>query len=310
MCGTIKLNAGSGGIDMAKADAMTLIEFQLRFNSEENCETYLFQKRWPRGFCCSSCKHNKYYYISTRNLYECQECGHQVSLTAGTLMHKSKLPLSTWFWAIFLVVQDKRGRSALSLSQLLKLNYRTAWRLLHKIRHAMSARDANYKLSGFVEMDDAYFGAPQKGMDGRGTNKAKVSVAVATDENGNPRFVRMNVIDKMSSAEMQRVADNCITKGSKITSDGLSAYKKLSEIGYTHNSKNYYQANDDFLKWLHIIISNAKAFINGTYHGLGHEYLQSYLDEFCYRFNRRFFSNELFARLLNACLATSHFSVS
>lgn len=158
---------------MARADSMTLLEFQQKFGSEEACESYLFRKRWPKGFCCPSCNHTKYYYIKTRKLYECQQCGHQASLTAGTIMHKSKLPLLTWFWAIFFVVHNKRGRSALSIAQLLELNYRTAWRLLHKIRHAMSERDANYKLSGFVEMDDAYFGSPQKGMDGRELKKQK-----------------------------------------------------------------------------------------------------------------------------------------
>lgn len=295
---------------MARADSMTLIEFQQKFASEEACESYLFQKRWPKGFCCPNCKHTKYYYIKTRKLYECRQCGHQASLTAGTIMHKSKLPLVTWFWAIFLVVHDKRGRSALSIAQLLELNYRTSWRLLHKIRHAMSERDANYKLSGFIEMDDAYFGSPQKGMDGRGTKKAKVSIAVATDEVGNPRFVRMNILSKMSTEEMQRVARECIEKGSTVTSDGLGSYKKLKEIGYNHISKNYYQADDDFLKWLHVIISNAKAFINGTYHGLGQKYLQAYLDEFCYRFNRRFYPNQLFSRLLNACLSAKHFKVA
>jgi transposase-like protein len=174
----------------------------------------------------------------------------------------------------------------------------------------MSERDANYKLSGFVDMDDAYFGSPQKGMDGRGTKKAKVSIAVATDETGNPRFVRMNVLSKMSTEEMQRVARECIEEGSTVTSDGLGAYKKLKEIGYTHISENYYQADDEFLKWLHVIISNAKAFINGTYHGLGQKHLQAYLDEFCYRFNRRFYPNQLFGRLLNACLSAKHFKVA
>lgn len=290
---------------MARADSMTLIEFQQKFSSEGVCESYLFEKRWPKGFYCPNCNHTKYYYINARKLYECQECGHQTSLTAGTIMHKSKLPLLTWFWAIYLVAHDKRGRSALSISQLLKLNYRTAWRLLHKIRYAMSERDANYKLSGYVEMDDAYFGAPQKGMDGRGTKKAKVSIALATDETGKPRFVRMNVLNKVSTIEIQRVAQDCIKIGSTVTSDGLGAYKRLKDIGYNHISKNFYQADDDFLKWVHVVISNAKAFILGTYHGLGQTHLQSYLDEFCYRFNRRAYPRELFGRLLNACLSAS-----
>lgn len=295
---------------MAKVETMSLIQFQQRFHNEEACETYLFKQRWPDGFRCPDCQHDQYYFIQKRKLYECRQCRHQTSLTAGTIMHKSKLSLLTWFWAIYLVAHDKRGRSALSIAQLLELNYRTAWRLLHKIRCAMSERDANYQLAGIVEMDDAYFGSPRPGTDGRGTTKTKVVVSLATDEQGNPRLARMHVIDQVTIAEINRVAQDCIVKGSTIVSDGHRSYNHLKELGYKHMSKVYYRAGTDFLKWVHTIISNAKAYIDGTYHGLDATYLQAYLDEFCYRFNRRFFPNELFGRLLNACVSASPVRVS
>lgn len=269
---------------MARIDAMTLLDFQQRFNNEQACEEYLFTQKWPGGFKCPDCQHKKYYFVQTRRIYECRKCGHQTSLTAGTLLHRSKLPLLKWFWAIYMVVHDKRGRSALSIAGLLKINYRTAWRLLHKIRHSMCTRDANYVLSGLVEMDDAYFGAPQKGSDGRGTTKAKVIIALSTDESGNPKFIRMKVASRISKEEIQRVALSCVKPGSTVTSDGLNCYQVLKDIGYDHHYKDYYKENEEFLKWLHIVISNAKAFILGTYHGLSKKYLQPYLDEYCYRF--------------------------
>lgn len=226
-------------------------------------------------------------------------------------MHKTKLPLLVWFWAIYLVAHDKRGRSALSVAQILNINYRTAWRLLRKIRNAMSQRDAGYQLAGIVEMDDAYFGAPKPGTDGRGTTKTAVAVALAKSEAGGPRFVRMHVIDRVTIAEIHRVATECVATGATIVSDGHASYKRLQELGYKHVSQDYNKSDpEEFLKWLHILIGNAKAFIDGTYHELDSKYLQSYLDEFCYRFNRRQFPNELFSRLLNACLFATPAMVS
>jgi len=292
-----------------KTEEFNLLEFQKKFNTEEECEKYLFQKRWPKGFKCPICGHTDYYYISTRKLYECKECCHQTSITAGTIMHRSKLKLTIWFWTLYLVTNDKRGRSALSIAQMFDLNYRTAWRLLHKIRHAMAERDSNYILSSFIEMDDAYFGAPCPNTDGRGTSKTKVAIALSTDTKGNPLYVRMKVIAAVSTNEIRNFANECVENGSKITTDGHSSYKQLKK-DYTHEYQNYYESEDtNFLKYLHIIISNAKAYISGTYHGLIEKRLQSYLDEFCYRFNRRFNTKQLFGRVLNACISGKHYVV-
>lgn len=223
-------------------------------------------------------------------------------------MHKTKLPLTTWFLALYMVAHGKRGKSALSLSQILGVSYVTASRLLRKIRHAMKERDSLYMLSGIVEMDDAYFGAPSKGKDGRGTNKSKAVIALSKDGHNHPAYLRIEVIDQVTIKEIQRVAKGCIRPGSRIVSDGHTSYKPLSNIGYTHESRSYYKEDkEDFLKMLHIIIGNAKAYIQGTYHGIGGKHLQSYFDEFCFRFNRRFNPNEIFDRLLNVCaLAIPH----
>lgn len=296
---------------MATTKGMTLLEFQRKFPNEQACREHLFQLRWGNGFVCPRCQGNKFYFIEKRMLYECSSCGHQTSLTAGTIMHKTKLPLLVWFWAIYLVAHDKRGRSALSLAQVLSLNYRTAWSLLHKIRYAMQQRDAHYQLAGLVEMDDTYVGAPKSGTDGRGTTKQAVAVALQTDSKGNPQFVRMKVIQRVTMAEIHRVAREVIAAGSTIISDGHSSYKRLTELGYQHVSQDFKRADPDvFLKWLHVVIGNAKAFIEGTYHGLSIRYLQAYLDEFCYRFNRRRNPNELFSRLLNACVSVTPAQVS
>lgn len=296
---------------MAKAESLSLIQFQKNFGTEEDCASYIMHKRWKDGFSCPKCQHEKYYYINTRRLYECAACHYQASVTAGTMMHKSKLPLTIWFWAIYLVAHDKRVKSALSLSQILDLNYRTALRLMRKIREAMRVRDNNYLLSGVVEMDDAYFGAPRKGTDGRGTSKAKAVIALSKDSKNHPAYLRIKVIDQVTIDEINRVAKECVKPGSKIVSDGHSSYKKLIEHGYLHECKSYYKEDKDtFLKMLHNVIRNVKAYIQGTYHGLSSVYLQSYFDEFCFRFNRRFNPNELFDRLLNACVLADPYPVS
>ena len=286
---------------------MGLIEFQRRFPTEEACEEHLFKVRWPEGFICPNCQSMRFYKVQTRGLYQCTSCRRQTSVTAGTVIHKSKMPLQIWFWAIYLCVTDKRGRSALSLSRHVGVSYPTAWLMLHKIRPAMAARDASYKLSGLVEIDDAYFGGqtqrePGSGKGhGRGTDKAKVVVAVSM-ANGKPAYVRMKVIDQMSTRELTGFATECVKPGAEIVTDGLAAYTKLSELGYNHSPKVFKKEGPEFLKWVHTIISNAKAYIDGTYHGLDKVHLQSYLDEFCYRFNRRNRSKELFSRLLAACV--------
>ena len=166
----------------------------------------------------------------------------------------------------------------------------------------MAYRDTLYKLDGIVDMDEAYFGAPVPGKRGRGTGQVKALVAVGLTENKKPRFVKIQRIKRLDARSVKAFAVSQITKGSIIRTDGLNVYRCLSELGFSHEpivvcSK----AKSDVLHWVHIIISNAKAFIIGTFHGLDDKHIQRYLNVFCYRFNRRYRESELFDRLLLAC---------
>jgi transposase-like protein len=222
-------------------------------------------------------------------------------------MHKTRTSLLVWFWAIYLVSNDKRGTSGAQLSQQFSISYPTAWLMLHKIRKAISNRDAKYTLAGIVEMDDTFIGAPTEGgKRGRGTEKTKVVASLSLNKSGHPLYLKMNVVEDIKASTLSEVACKTIVPGTAVSTDLFRSYNQLSKDGYIHLPKEFnYEDNPDHLKWLHTIISNAKFFIAGTYHGLGPKHLQFYLDEFCYRFNRRKFKGQLFNRLLNACASTS-----
>jgi transposase-like protein len=285
-------------------EEMTFKEFMDRFRSEEDCREHLFKMRWPEGFICPKCGHKEYYFIQYRNHYECRSCGHQTSLTAGTIMHKSHTGLREWFLAIFLITHDKRGISATQLSKDVGISYYAAWLMLHKLRDAMAQRDAKYLLGGSIEMDDAFFGAPTEGgKRGRGTDKTPAIIELELDEQGRPEYIKIEVVDAVNGETIVDMAKRTIEPGSEIYTDGLNSYEKLSPEGYEHHAENFDpQENPDHLQWLHTIISNLKAFIGGTYHGLDRKHLQRYFDEFSYRFNRRKFAAQLFNRLLVACV--------
>ena len=141
---------------MARAESITFEEFRTRFSTEESCRAELFRLRFPNGFVCPKCGCTEYYPVRGRNTFQCRACRRQTSVTAGTVMHRTHLPLTAWFWAIYLCATDKRGISAVQLSRTLNICYESAWYLLHRIRCAMAQRDENYALSGIVEMDDGY----------------------------------------------------------------------------------------------------------------------------------------------------------
>ena len=214
-------------------------------------------------------------------------------------MHRTHLPLTVWFWAIYLCATDKRGISAVQLSRTLNICYESAWYLLHRIHHAMSKRGEKYVLSGIVEMDDGYVGgASHGGKSVRGTYKAKIVVALSKTENGAALFTRMQVVEDVTGGTLQQVVNKAVAPGAKIECDGYKSYRSLS--GVELDAKKYEPGD---LHWLHKAISNLKAFLLGTYHGRCRQ-LQAYLDEFCFRFNRRKTGNQIFSRLARA-VATS-----
>jgi len=296
---------------MAQQKAMSLLDFQEQFNSEDACREHLYKMRWPEGFVCPKCgAAEEPFHIKSRNLYQCRHCNHQASITAGTVLEKTRIPLLKWFWAMFLMSNDKRGCSAKQLSIELELCYSTAWFLCHRIRSAMGERDTQYVLSGYIEADDAFFGAPtSNGKRGRGTDKSVVLVGLSLSDKGYPQYTKMQVVPNVQGETVAAFAEENIAKGSAIGSDGYASYRILSEKGFVHEGRICDPVSDpEHLKWLHTIISNAKAFIAGTYHGLAEKHLQRYLDEYCYRFNRRKFTLQHFDRTLFACIFASKIS--
>jgi len=291
---------------MAQQNPMTILEFQERFNTEESCREHLYKMRWPEGFVCPKCGvKDEPFNIASRSRYQCKHCNHQASVTSGTVMDKTRVPLRKWFWAMYMMSHDKRGCSAVQVGRELSLPYATAWLLCHKIRSAMGERDAQYVLDGYIEVDDAFFGgASDSGKRGRGTDKSVVLVGVSLDEKRRPKFAKMQLAENVKSETLKAFAKENFAPGAVLTSDGFSSYKALSE-DYTHTGEPQSLKNSEHLKWLHVIISNAKSFIFGTYHGLESLHLQSYLNEFCYRFNRRKFSLQHFDRTLSACIFAS-----
>ena len=185
---------------MAHAENITFEEFRTRFSTEESCRAELFRLRFPNGFVCPKCGHKHGCRLSN-GLYQCTHCHRQTSVTAGTVLHHSHVSLSKWFLAFYFVSQDKRGLSVVQLSNQIGVTYKTAWSMLRRIRSAMGQRDAAYLLSGVVEFDDAYFGGPTAGgKRGRGTEKAKVFVALSLDAHGNPQY--LNGCDKKYQADL------------------------------------------------------------------------------------------------------------
>ena len=283
-----------------KGKPMSFMEFAEKFATEEACREKVFQARWPEGFVCPKCGGRMCCYVTSKNCYQCYKCKHQTTPKVGTLMEKSPLPYKTWLWAIYLVATDKRGISAMSLMRQLHVTYKTAWYLLHRIREAMGKRDEKYLLDGCVEFDDSYFGGTHPGgKRGRGTDKSKVLMAVSKDKKGCAKHMKLRVVQNLKGPTVGKFAREVIAVGSAIETDALHSYRKALGEKYNHNWE-VFDAQKEMLLWLHTILSNVKEDILGTFHGVSKKYLQRYLDEIAYRFNRRFMQPVLFDHLLSA----------
>lgn len=290
---------------MSQQKGMSFKKFRQQSQTEEACEEYLFQQRWPDGFVCLKCGGTGCYHLHGRREYVCKHCHRQSSVTAGTVLHHTHLPLTVWFWAIYLVARDKRGISAAQLSRELEIAYSSAWYLLHRLHKAMGQRDQDYVLSGIVELDDAYFGAPKpNGKRGRGTEKASALAAVFLTGQEHPRFLKIQV-SKLDAESVSIVVQRIVRSGSNIHSDALGSFRASLREGYVHHYQ-VFDKNSGALRWVHTLIFNLKSFLVGAYHGLGNKHLQSYFDEFNFRFNRRFWPDQLFPQTCRSCGCFQH----
>jgi len=262
----------------------SLLEFFDAFPDENACEDYLFELRYSKGFVCPLCGYTACCKISGRREFQCSRCRHQESLTARTVMHKTRLPLRKWFLAVYLVTHDKRGISAMRLAWELGVARDTAYRMLCSIRSAMADVAIPLNLSGTVELDDAYIGS-KGGLRGRGTDRAPFVAAVEKSKGG---LLCMRATECLRGDDYKEFARWHVCKTARILTDGLNAIRAgLSSWSGLDSAVYDKHDKERCLPTVHHAISNFKAMINGTYHGVRKVFLQSYMDEYTYRYNNR-----------------------
>lgn len=287
----------------------TLSELEGRFSTEEACLSYLSGLRWPEGFRCPRCRGSRSW-ASARGLLTCGACGHQASVTAGTIFQDTRKPLTTWFRAIWWVTSQKTGASALGLQRVLGLaSYETAWSWLHKLRRAM-VRTGRDRLSGVVEVDESYLGAVEEGLRGRKTH-GKAIIAVAAEEDGEAiGRIRMRRIPDVSSESLEGFVTASVEPGSMVHTDGWKGYNRLSARGYLHAVTKLaggQETASEAMPRVHRVVSLLKRWLLGTHQGaVSREHLDYYLDEFTFRFNRRTSRHrgKIFYRLLQQAVIT------
>jgi len=275
------------------------------FPDEEACADYLGKIRWPYGYQCLRCSDKNALKLG-RGLYRCQSCKYEGSVIVDTLFQDTHKPLRLWFQAIWYVVSQKNGVSALGLQKALGLgSYHTAWEWLHKLRRAM-VRPNRDKLNGVIEINETMIGGEKSGKRGRGA-QGKTLVLIATEETewGIGR-IRLATISDASSEVLGNTIEQMVSIGSTIRTDGWTGYSGLSNLGYLHiPMSNHNVKNDDVVEQTHLVAALLKRWLIGTLHGgISHKNLPYYLDEFTFRFNRRTSNSrgKLFYRLIQQAL--------
>ncbi len=283
----------------------SLIDLMDMFSTEESCLEYLAQIRWPTGYRCLRCESDSYWKQGRGVLY-CRECAYEGAVTRGTLFQDTHKPLRLWFQAIWYVVNQKNGVSALGLQKALGLgSYHTAWEWLHKLRLAM-VRPGRDKLSGVVEVDETFIGGKRFNKRGRGA-EGKVLVFIAAEEA--PRGIgriRLATLENATGPTLLQAVQQNIASGSTVRSDGWDGYNLLPSHGYAHVPVRHKNAiSGDATPLTHRVASLLKRWWLGTHQGaISPEHLAEYLDEFTFRFNRRTSRSrgKLFYRLIEQAL--------
>jgi transposase-like protein len=261
----------------------TLAEFDERFPDEETCRAYLIELRWGGRICCARCGGGETWEL-TNGRFECKKCGHQTSVTAGTLLHRTRKPLRLWFRAMWEMAARKGGINACELQRMMGFgSYGTAWNWLHKLRRAMAGRSCQ-GLNGFVVIDESYLGGKGE-VRGRGTSKALV--LVAAEENGGR--IRIEPANDASAESIGPFIERNICTNAYVTTDGWSGYSRNAIGGRQHNTEaKVDHASRDPFHMCHLVAALLKRWWLGTYHGsMSPKHLPFYFEEFAFRFNRR-----------------------
>ena len=308
-------------------EGISIIEFQDRFRTEDDCLDFIEKLRWPKGFRCPNCDHDFGYRLRTRKLIQCGVCRRQTSVTAGTIFHKSRTPLRHWFWMIFQIAQDKGGASSVRLAKQLGMFQSTVWNQLHKLRHAMQRRDEGISLAGFIELDEAVIG-PHARKTGRQKEKqggprlkklgkrsaagkrrkTQTEVIVMVErENAGAGNIVMKVVYKTTRDGIQEAVEQLVDENRhSFKSDALQSHFVVRSLGHELFAKPL-SGSDlacEELPVVHRAISLLKRYLMGTYHTVSSRYLERYLSEFSFRWNRRDSERSLWLSMLKAaCFA-------
>jgi transposase-like protein len=279
---------------------MNLMKLFERFGSDDKCRAYLTEIRWPDGPTCPRCEATKAIsYVQTRRQFECESCGYQFSVLAGTIFHDTKLPLSKWFAAVYLMIESKKGMSANQMKRTLNVSYKTAWYLCHRIRAAMAAVPTE-RLTGIVEMDETFHGgkprysqpgwtAAQRSANSKATLDRK-TVVMGAIQRGGP--VRLRVAPDRSGTEIRAFAEDVLSPDTEaIYTDDWKVYRGLRDADTRHEHVNHtakeWVRGDVHSNSIESVWSLFKRSVIGSYHHLSEKHLDVYLDEIEWRYNNR-----------------------
>lgn len=299
------------GINMVQFQpGLSMSEFMDRYGTEAKCYRALYRWRWPKGFRCPACdgRARSRFRRGQVVYYQCCACRHQTTLTCGTLLDSTKLSLTQWFQAFYLLTSTKTNLAALELKRHLGVNYKAAWRLKHKVMQAMMEREEPRKLKGFVQIDDAYLGGEcNGGKPGRGSeNKQPFIIAVETDVHlEHPTVVVIEPVKAFDNASMKDWIERRLEPACEVYSDGLGCFRRLEDAGHAHTTLvtggGRAATKVQGARWVNVVLANAKRAISGVYHAVRQaKYARRYLAEAAWRFNRRFRLRDMLPRLATA----------
>jgi len=312
---------------------MRIEEFFRQFPDEGACRSYVRQIREQEGIVCRRCKGDSHYWKSDKEAWQCKACGYRTTLRSGTVMEKSKLPVRYWLSAMMFLSSTRKSYSALEIQrQLNHPHYAAIWAMLHKLRMVMRFRDSRYELTNTIELDEGFFRHNRnkedkedqdgKGKRGRGSAKSKVLVAVENVELKAPEkekkhrgrssragYLKMSVMEDLQQHTITQQVKKDIAFESRVKTDGYSGYSRLKNVVREHEAiiaQNPTEVSKLF-PWVHTAISNLRKVLNGIHHSIKEDYLQNYIDEYCYKFNRRYLKEKLFERLVIASVSSTYY---
>ncbi len=312
---------------MADKFPESLPGFQKMFPDDAACARYLESIRWRDGFVCPKCASTAApTRIAKPGVLRCKGCKRDIALTAGTIMERTHMPLSTWFWAAFLVASLTPGMSAVQLQRQLGIkSYETAFQILHKLRSGMSVTSGRIGLRTHVEVDETWVGGRTRGK-GKGVHdqiavvgavevKQRVTKPEREDGKGKPRRggryagrLRLAIVPDRTAKSLQGFVESTVDPATEmVVTDAWQGYAGLARAGYQHLAcpeRGEPNVAEDYLPIVHLIFSNLKAWLNGVHHGVSPKHLQAYLNEFVFRFNRRFYPFNAFRSLLGLSVDT------